>query len=105
MRSPDASWVSFEKLATLTPDHYQTFAPLCPEFVVELMSPSGNLKDAKEKMLEYMANGAELVWLINPSEKCVYLYTAQSMETLEGAERMASVGRLEGFVLDLKNIW
>ena len=105
LRSPDASWVSFEKLSSLTSEEYQKFAPLCPEFVIELMSPSDSLKDAKEKMLEYVANGAELGWLIDPGEKCVYVYTAGGVETLENPESVAGVGRLEGFVLDLKNMW
>jgi Uma2 family endonuclease len=105
LRSPDASWVSFEKLDTLTPEEYQKFAPLCPEFVIELMSPSDSLKDAKEKMLEYVVNGAELGWLIDPSEKCVYVYTAGGVEMLEHPESVAGVDRLEGFLLNLKNLW
>lgn len=105
LRSPDASWVSLEKLDTLTSEEYQKFAPLCPEFVIELVSPSDSLKNAKEKMLEYIANGAELGWLVDPGEKCVYVYMANGVETLENPESVAGVGRLEGFVLDLKNLW
>ncbi len=105
LRSPDASWVSLEKLATLTSEEYQKFAPLCPEFVIELLSPSDSLKDTQDKMLEYIANGAELGWLIDPGEKRVYVYTASGMETLESPESVAAVGRLEGFVLNLKSIW
>jgi Uma2 family endonuclease len=105
LRSPDASWVSFEKLSALTPEQYQKFAPLCPEFVIELMSPSDSLNDAKEKMLEYVANGAELGWLIEPSEKRVYVYTAQGVERLENPETVTGVGRLEWFVLNLKHLW
>jgi Uma2 family endonuclease len=105
LRSPDASWVSLEKLAPLTPEEYQKFAPLCPEFVIELLSPSDSLKDTQDKMLEYIANGAELGWLIDPGEKCVYVYTASGTETLENPESVVGMGRLEKFVLDLKNIW
>ena len=105
LRSPDASWVSLEKLSTLTPEQYQKYAPLCPEFVIELLSPSDSLKDTQDKMLEYITNGAELGWLIDPEEKKVYVYTASGMEMLENPERVKGVGRLEGFVLELKNIW
>jgi Uma2 family endonuclease len=105
LRSPDASWVSHEKLSKLTSEQYEKFAPLCPEFVIELMSPSDSLKDVKEKMLEYIANGAELGWLIDPSEKRVYVYTANGVETLEAPESAAGVGRLEGFTLNLLDIW
>jgi Uma2 family endonuclease len=105
VRSPDASWVSFEKLSKLSKIQYEKFAPLCPEFVIELMSPSDSLKDAQEKMREYMENGAELGWLIDPGEKCVYVYTASGVETLEQPESVAGVGRLEGFILNLQDIW
>ena len=105
LRSPDASWVSLKKLSTLTPEQYQKYAPLCPEFVIELMSPSDSLKDTQDKMLKYIANGAELGWLIDPEEKKVYVYTASGMEMLKSPESVAGVGRLKGFVLDLKNIW
>jgi Uma2 family endonuclease len=56
-------------------------------------------------MLEYISNGAELGWLIDPGEKCVYVYTASGAETLEHPESVAGVGRLEGFVLNLQDIW
>jgi Uma2 family endonuclease len=105
LRSPDASWVSLEKLSALSPEQYQKYAPLCPEFVIELLSPSDTLKDIQDKMLEYIANGAELGWLIDPEEKKVYVYTAGNVEMLENPEGMAGAGKLEGFVLELKNIW
>ncbi len=105
LRSPDASWVSLEKLATVTPEQYQKFAPVCPEFVIELLSPSDSLGYTQDKMLEYIANGAELGWLIDPDEKKVYLYTVGNVEMLENPESVVGVGRLEGFVLELRNIW
>jgi Uma2 family endonuclease len=105
LRSPDASWVSFEKLSKLTPEQYQSFAPLCPEFVIELLSPSDSLKDTQDKMLEYLTNGAELGWLIDPEQKCIYVYTESGVEILENPESVAGVGRLEGFVLELESIF
>src|SRR5262245_33343516 len=59
-RIPDASWVSRVRLATLTPEQKERFLPLCPEFVVELKSPSERLKDLKAKMQEWIDNGAQL---------------------------------------------
>lgn len=105
LRSPDACWVSFERLNTITKKQYKKFPPLCPEFVIELMSPSDFLKDAQEKMLEYVQNGAELGWLINPDEKRVYVYTTNGVETLGAPESVAGTGKLEGFVLNLQHIW
>ncbi len=105
LRSPNASWLSYERLNKLTSEQYEKFAPLCPEFVIELMSPSDSLKDPQEKMLEYIQNGAELGWLLDPSEKRIYVYTANGVETLEAPESVAGVGKLEGFVLNLQDIW
>ena len=66
VRSPDVSWVSEEKLAKLTPEQMEKFPPFCPEFVLELRSPTDRLEVVKAKMQAYMENGAELGWLIDP---------------------------------------
>lgn len=73
-RSPDTAWVSDKIWDTLTDKQQDKFPKISPEFVVELMSPSDKLKDAKLKMLEYIDNGVELAWLINPSEEEVHIY-------------------------------
>ena len=83
VRSPDVSWVSQEKLAELTPAQMDKYPPVCPEFVLELRSPTDRLGVVKEKMQEYMENGAELGWLIDPIEEKVYLYTADGVEEQE----------------------
>jgi Uma2 family endonuclease len=75
-RSPDAAWVSDELWNTLTDEEQDKFPKISPEFVVELMSPSDKLKDAKVKMLEYIDNGVQLAWLINPSDEEVHIYRA-----------------------------
>jgi Uma2 family endonuclease len=105
VRAPDACWVSHEKLSTLSKEEYRKFAPLCPEFVIELMSPSDSLKDAKEKMLEYMQNGAELGWLIDLGDKKVYVYTVESVRVLESPDRVKGTGKVESFELDLLEVW
>jgi Uma2 family endonuclease len=105
VRAPDACWVSHEKLATLSKEEYRKFAPLCPEFVIELMSPSDSLKDAKEKMLEYMQNGAELGWLIDLGEEKVYVYTAEGVRVLENPDRVKGTGKVESFELNLLEVW
>ncbi len=105
VRSPDVSWVSRERLADLTQAQMDKFPPLCPEFVLELRSPTDRLNVAKEKMQEYIENGAELGWLIDPQEKKVYIYTADGVEELEHPQEVAGTGVLEGFVLELSDIW
>ena len=75
-RSPDVAWVSDAQWNSLTDSEQEKFPPVSPEFIVELMSPSDRLKDAKAKMLEYIDNGVQLAWLINPSEEEVHIYRA-----------------------------
>src|SRR5688572_6247464 len=65
MRSPDVSWVSKKRLKTIAQKDWNRFLPLCPEFVLELRSPSDRLRTLQEKMQEYMANGAQLGWLLD----------------------------------------
>ena len=80
---------------------------LVPEFVVELLSPSDRLPAAKKKMAEWMANGVALAWLIDADKQAVYIYRAgqASSEKLEQVERLAGEGPVEGFVLELNDIW
>ena len=104
VRSPDVSWVSNEKLAKLTDAQMDKFPPLCPEFVLELRSPTDRLATLKEKMLEYLENGATLGWLLDPQEKRVYVYTAEGIQELREPERLEGTGVLEGFGLELTEI-
>ncbi|CCG99974.1 hypothetical protein FAES_1965 [Fibrella aestuarina BUZ 2] len=75
-RSPDAAWISDERWAALTEKQREKFPPLAPDFVVELMSASDQLPRAKEKMLEYINNGVQLGWLIDPVRQEVFIYRA-----------------------------
>ncbi len=105
--APDAAWVSKEQLATLSKGQLRKFVRLVPEFVVELLSPSDRLPAAKKKMAEWMANGVTLAWLIDADKQTVYIYLAgqESPEKVEGTERLAGEGPVEGFVLELNEIW
>ncbi|WP_028524933.1 Uma2 family endonuclease [Runella limosa] len=75
-RSPDAAWVSDERWNQLNDEEQERFPPIAPDFVVELMSASDQLKKAQEKMLEYIENGVRLGWLIQPSSETVFIYRA-----------------------------
>jgi Uma2 family endonuclease len=105
--SPDASWVSNGRLGKLTKEQRRKFLRLCPEFVAEVMSPSDRLKDAKEKMAEWMANGVQLGWLIDGDRQTVYVYRADRSEPEKrtGIKRLAGEGPIAGLVLDLADIW
>jgi len=105
-RSPDASWVKLERWNALTPEQKTKFAPLCPDFVVELLSPSDSLKDTQEKMKEYRDNGARLGWLINRKSRIVEIYRqGQDVEVLESPASLSGEDVLPGFVLNLEPIW
>ncbi|MEO0984650.1 MAG: Uma2 family endonuclease [Cyanobacteria bacterium J06639_14] len=105
-RSPDAAWISLEKWEVLTPAQQEQFVPLCPDFVVELLSPSDNLKKAQQKMAEYIANGTRLGWLLNRKTRTVEVYRPhQPVETLEQPIRLSGEDVLPGFELQLSRIW
>jgi Uma2 family endonuclease len=105
-RSPDASWVKLERWNALTPEQQKKFPPLCPDFVVELMSPSDSLKDTQDKMKEYRDNGAVLGWLINRKSRQVEIYRQnQEVEVLESPAAISGEDVLPGFILNLESIW
>ena len=105
LRSPDASWVSHEKLERLSPEQFKKYLPLCPEFIVELLSPSDSLAVTKQKMQEYVVNGAKVGWLIDAGKKRVYVYTSEGTEELDHPESLSAEPVLNGFTLDLSEIW
>jgi Uma2 family endonuclease len=105
-RAPDAAWLSPEQLASLTPEQRRKFPPLCPFFLIEVRSPSDVLKKLQEKMDEYMANGCELGWLIDPDSKRVHVYRpAQPVQVLNNPQTVSGAPELPGFVLDLEPVW
>jgi Uma2 family endonuclease len=106
MLSPDAAWVARRRLAPLTAEEKGKFLPLCPDFVVELRSPSDRLADLKRKMEEYISNGALLGWLIEPFERQVFVYRPnQPIQQLDQPPSVDAGPELPGFVLDLTKIW
>lgn len=105
-RSPDASWVRRERWEALTPEQRAGFALLCPDFVVELRSPSDRLTDLREKVQEYLDNGARLGWLIDPLEKRVYVYRpGQPVEELDDPTSVSGEPVLPGFILQVRELW
>ena len=105
-RSPDASWVKKSRLAKLSSDEKQKFLPLCPDFVIELRSPSDTPGALQEKMQEYLDNGLRLGWLIDPSERCVFIYRpGHPGERLDHPDRLSDDSVLPGFELEFDSIW
>jgi Uma2 family endonuclease len=105
-RSPDAAWVRRSRLAGLTREQKQKFLPLCPDFVIELRSPTDNLQAVLVKMQEYLDNGAQLGWLLDPQTRRVRVYRPQRPpEILEAPSSVSADPVLPGFVLNLRKIW
>lgn len=105
-RSPDVAWVRNERWNSLTEKEQERFSPLCPDFVVELRSPSDSLQKLREKMEEYIATGAQLGWLLDPFEKRVYIYRPQlSVEILDNPQSVSGEPLLRGFILNAQELW
>lgn len=105
MRSPDAAWVRLSRLRELSHREKQQFIPLCPDFVIELASPSDDIGALREKMEEYRAAGLRLGWLILPELKQVQIYTPTQVEALTSPEALSGDPVLPGFRLELAIIW
>ena len=105
-RSPDLAWIKNERWESLTAEEQEKFPPLCPDFVVELRSPSDSIKNLQAKMDEYIENGASLGWLIDPLERKIYVYRSDSeMEILETPDTVSGEPLLKNFSLKMKKIW
>jgi Uma2 family endonuclease len=106
-RSPDASWIKLERWNSLSPEQQRKFAPICPDFVVELKSPSDNLQTLKEKMEEYMNEpGIQLGWLIDRKQHKVYIYRpGLPEECLDNPTTVSGESVLPGFILNMSKVW
>ena len=106
IRSPDASWVKREKWEALSKDQREGFAPLCPDFVIELRSRTDLLSDLHAKLQEYIDNGARLGWLVDPLDKRVYVYRPdQPVEAWDDPVSVSGDPVLPGFELQMKELW
>jgi len=105
-RSPDAAWIKLSRWNALTEEQKEKFPPICPDFVIELLSPSDSLKVAQEKMREYIDNGVRLGLLINRKSRQVEIYRqGKEVEVLESPVTVSGEDILNGFVLNLGMIW
>lgn len=103
--SPDASWILLSRWDTLTEAEQDKFPPICPDFVIELRSPSDRLPDVQRKMAEYLDNGVRLGWLIDPRNNRVHVYRpGQPVEVLEQPATVSGDPVLPGFSLDMSVI-
>jgi Uma2 family endonuclease len=109
-RSPDVSWIKLDRWNQLTEAQQDGFPPIVPDFVIELVSPSDiknqRYEDLQEKMQEYLDNGVQLGWLIEPAAKTVEIYRPRKqVEILNNPQTLSGENVLPGFVLDLREIF
>lgn len=104
-RSPDVSWVEKSRWEGLTAQQREKFIPLCPDFVIEILSPSDSLKKTQDKMQEYIDNGCRLGLLINRKKQQVEIYRPDREVEVLQAPQTISVDVLPGFTLNLRQIW
>jgi Uma2 family endonuclease len=107
MRSPAAAWVKRSRLAAITQAEKEKFIPLCPDFLIEVASPSDRVSDLLEKMEEYQQCDLPLGWLLLPKKKEVRVYTSTTAAAivLEAPERVNADPILPSFTLVLTKIW
>lgn len=105
-RSPDVAWIRQERWEQLTPQQREKFPPICPDFVLELCSPTDTLTEVQAKMREYIDNGAQLGWLINPQDQQVEIYRPnQAQEILQTPVVLSGESVLPGLTLNLQWLW
>lgn len=109
-RSPDVSWIRLERWNTLTVKEKEGFPPIAPDFVIELVSPSDlknqRYEDLQKKMQEYLDNGVQFGWLIEPAAKTVEIFKlGQQVKILNNPQTLSGEDVLPGFTLDLNEIF
>ena len=105
-RSPDASWIRSDRWNALSEEQKASFAPICPDFAIELRSSSDSLSSLQAKMQEYIVNGALLGWLIDRKNRTVHIYRPdRAPQILDNPEIVSGDPDLPGFVLKLSRIW
>ena len=103
VKAADVAWASPERMRQLGE---QVCFSRAPDICVEVMSPSNTLAEVQDKMAEYIANGAQLGWLIDPFEARLYVYRpGQAVECLENPTTISGDPVLSGFVFNVAELW
>jgi Uma2 family endonuclease len=106
MRSPDAAWVQAARWNILSDRDKDRFSPICPDFIIELRSPSDNLAELESKMEQWIANGAQVGWLIDPERQVVAIYRpGDQTEVHHHPSSVQGNGVIAGFELVMARIW
>ncbi|MFM7429410.1 MAG: Uma2 family endonuclease [Flammeovirgaceae bacterium] len=106
MRSPDVSWIKKERWEALKVEDQEKFAPICPDFVIEIRSKSDSLSQLKSKMEKWVENGCKLAWFIDPIQQKSYVYKSHTaVEEITGFDKkLLAEPLLPGFELNLNRL-
>lgn len=105
-RSPDVSWIEIGRWQSIPKAQQRRFAPIDPDFVIELMSPTDDRLELQQKMVEYIKCGVKLGWLICPDEKQVEIYRqGEKKKTLDNPGSLSGEDILPGLTVDLTDIF
>jgi Uma2 family endonuclease len=106
IRSPDTAWVVQARWDELTPQQRRGYAPICPDFVLELVSESDDVENIRTKMQEYIENGCRLGWMIAPRTRQVEIYRpGRAVEVLQSPTSLSGEEVLPGFILNLETVF
>lgn len=106
IRSPDAAWVAQARWDALSLEQRKKFPPLCPDFALELVSETDDIREIRAKMQEYLNNGLRLGWLIALKIQQVEIYRPnQTVDVLQSPVSVSGEEVLPGFVLDLQPVF
>jgi Uma2 family endonuclease len=105
MLNPDAAYLLPETMKGIGKGDLDHFLYRCPDFVIELLSKSDRLAEAKSKMERWIANGAVLAWLIDPYKRRVLVYAPDAKVAVMSGKSIAGTGPVDGFTLDLIEVW
>jgi Uma2 family endonuclease len=106
VRAADAAWVSWQRVNSVGPAEAKGFPSICPEFVIEVRSHSDRLPELRAKMKQWIANGAEVAWLIDPIDKAVTVYrSGAAPEEHVNPSSVQGIGPIAGFELVLARVW
>ncbi len=105
VRSPDSAWEKMERWSALSEKEKEQFPPLCPDFIIEIKSPSDTPAVQKSKMNEWISNGCRLAWLINPEEELTYVYSDGKIESIPFEEKLSGKEVANGFEMKLSTIF
>lgn len=105
-RAPDVAWFPADRPGIPDRKRSPRFPHFAPDFIVELLSPGDRLSRVRTKMREWVDNGAQLAWLVDPERRVVEIYRpGREPETFVNVESVIGEGPVEGFVLDLRPVW